>query len=127
MRQLPNPGEFILKWRGDTVKVELCLDVPAKGRAVLRTNLGGAAGRRREIIAETEDGEIEGFININALASNPDAQDSFNCNFAIADEVAAYRKAAQYNRFKEAMKAYRNKLMIGIKDGAVSAIHYVEE
>ena len=58
MRQLPNPGEFILKWRGDTVKVELCLDVPAKGRAVLRTNLGGAAVRRREIIAETEDGEM---------------------------------------------------------------------
>lgn len=63
---------------------------------------------------ETEDGEVEGFMNINALASNPDAQDSFNCNFAIADEVAAYKKAAQYNRFKEAMKSFRNKLMIGI-------------
>ena len=63
---------------------------------------------------ETDDGEVEGFMSINALASNPDSQDSFNCNFAIADEVAAYRKAAQYNRFKEAMKAYRNKLMIGI-------------
>ena len=28
--------------------------------------------------------------------------------------MAAYKKASQYNRFKEAMKAYRNKLMIGI-------------
>ncbi|HCK87179.1 MAG TPA: terminase, partial [Erysipelotrichaceae bacterium] len=28
--------------------------------------------------------------------------------------VAAYKKAAQYNRFKEAMKAYRNKLIVGI-------------
>ena len=63
---------------------------------------------------ETADGEVEGFMSINALASNPDSQDSFNCNFAIADEVAAYKKPAQYNRFKEAMKAYRNKLMIGI-------------
>lgn len=61
-----------------------------------------------------ENGEPDGFLNIIALASNPDSQDSFNCNFAIADEVAAYKKAAQYNRFKEAMKAYRNKLMIGI-------------
>lgn len=61
-----------------------------------------------------ENGEQEGLLSINALASNPDSQDSFNCNFAIADEVAAYKKAAQYNRFKEAMKAYRNKLMIGI-------------
>lgn len=60
------------------------------------------------------DGTPDGTIEIIALASNPDSQDSFNCNFAIADEVAAYRKPAQYNRFKEAMKAYRNKLIIGI-------------
>lgn len=56
------------------------------------------------------DGEIE----IQIMASNPDAQDSFNCNFAIADEVAAYKKAAQYNRFKEAQSAYTNRLMVGI-------------
>ena len=60
------------------------------------------------------DGTPDGSINIVALASNPDSQDSFNCNFAIADEVAAYKKSAQYNRFKEAMKAYTNKLMVGI-------------
>ena len=48
------------------------------------------------------------------MPANPDSQDSFNCNFAIADEVAAHKKPAQYNRFKEAQKAYRNKLMIGI-------------
>lgn len=61
-----------------------------------------------------EEGRIDGQLSINALASNPDSQDSFNCNFAIADEVAAYKKPAQYNRFKEAMKAYRNKMIIGI-------------
>ena len=55
-----------------------------------------------------------GLIEINALASNPDAQDSFNCNIAIADEIHAFKKAKQYTLFKEAMKAYRNKLMIGI-------------
>ena len=60
------------------------------------------------------DGRPNGSIRIEALASNPDAQDSFNCNIAIADEVHAFKKAAQYNRFKEAMKAYTNKLMIGI-------------
>lgn len=56
----------------------------------------------------------DGSIRIEALASNPDAQDSFNCNIAIADELHAFKKASQYNRFKEAMKAYSNKLMIGI-------------
>ena len=61
-----------------------------------------------------KNGEPDGSLEIQILASNPDVQDSFNCNFAIADEVAAYKKPAQYNRFKEAMKAYTNKLMIGI-------------
>lgn len=61
-----------------------------------------------------KDGRPDGSIEIIALASNPDAQDSFNCNFAICDEVAAYKKPAQYNRFKEAMKAYQNKLIVGI-------------
>jgi len=55
-----------------------------------------------------------GSVYIEAVAANPDVQDSFNCNIAIADEIHAFKKAAQYNRFKEAMKAYTNKLMIGI-------------
>lgn len=55
-----------------------------------------------------------GMVSIRALAANPDAQDSFNCNVAIADEVHAFKKPKQYNLFKEAMKAYTNKLMIGI-------------
>lgn len=61
-----------------------------------------------------KNGVPDGTIDIQIMASNPDAQDSFNANFAIADEVAAYKKPAQYNRFKEAMKAYTNKLMVGI-------------
>lgn len=65
-------------------------------------------------IFHDSDGRPDGSLEIIALASNPDAQDSFNCNFAICDEVAAYKKPAQYNRFKEAMKAYRNKLIVGI-------------
>ena len=60
------------------------------------------------------EGRPDGSIEIIALATNPDAQDSFNCNFAICDEIAAYKKPAQYNRFKEAMKAYQNKLIVGI-------------
>ena len=55
-----------------------------------------------------------GFFRLDALAANPDAQDSFNCNLAIADEIHAFKKPKQYNLFKEAMKAYSNKLMIGI-------------
>ena len=59
-------------------------------------------------------GNTQGSILIQALASNPKSQDSFNCNFAIADEIARYSSPAQYNRFKEAMKAYTNKLIVGI-------------
>lgn len=55
-----------------------------------------------------------GSLYIQALAANPDRQDSLNCNIAIADEMHAYKTPKQYNIIKEAMKAYTNKLMIGI-------------
>lgn len=55
-----------------------------------------------------------GSVSLNALASNPDAQDSFNANIIIADEVHAYRSPKQYNILKEATKAYTNKLVIAI-------------
>ena len=56
----------------------------------------------------------DGSIYIEALAANPDRQDSLNCNIAIADELHAYTRPKQYNIIKESMKAYTNKLMIGI-------------
>lgn len=55
-----------------------------------------------------------GYLTIEALASNPEAQDSFNAPISIADEIQAFKRASQYNRFKEAGKAYTNKLMLGI-------------
>ncbi|EAC3152769.1 terminase large subunit [Listeria monocytogenes] len=56
----------------------------------------------------------DGSLYIKALAANPDRQDSLNCNVGIADELHAYKTPKQYNIIKEAMKAYTNKLMIGI-------------
>ena len=57
MTQEPSTEAFLLKWKGDTVKVTLKLDAPRQGRAAFRTNLGHAKVRRREIIADTERGE----------------------------------------------------------------------
>ena len=59
-------------------------------------------------------GKDDGSLEIIAMPTNPDAQDSFNCNFVIADEVASYKKPAQYNRFKEATAAYENSLCLSI-------------
>lgn len=56
----------------------------------------------------------DGSFYIRALAANPDAQDSLNCNIAIVDEIHAFKQPKQYNLFKEAMKAYTNKILIGI-------------
>lgn len=66
--------------------------------------------QEHSISYEFEDGSL----NIEALAANPDRQDSLNCNIAIADEIHAYKSPKQYNIIREAMKAYTNKLMIGI-------------
>lgn len=67
-----------------------------------------------DLTFKDDAGVQNGSLRIEALAANPDAQDSFNCNIAILDEIHAFKKPAQYNRFKEAQKAYTNKLTIGI-------------
>lgn len=59
------------------------------------------------------DGSVQGGLRIEALASNPKGHDSFVCNIAIVDEMHVI-SASEYNRFKEAMKPYTNKLLIGI-------------
>lgn len=71
-------------------------------------------------------GEVgaDGSIYIRALAANPDAQDSLNCNIAIADELHAYKTPKQYTIIKDAMKAYTNKLMIGITTAGDSVNSY---
>lgn len=62
----------------------------------------------------TQGGDEAGSLKIEALASNPDNQDGYNCNIAICDEVHAYKDPNQYFVIRQAMKAYVNKLLIGI-------------
>ena len=59
----------------------------------------------------------DGFIEINALASSPDRQDSFNSSLVLADELHTYKSANQYQVLKDATAAYTNKLVIGISSG----------
>lgn len=55
-----------------------------------------------------------GSMEMQALAYNPDSQDSFNCNIVVADEIHAYKNPKPYNLMKQATKAYTNKLVIAI-------------
>jgi len=72
--------------------------------------------------AHTIEAELpDGSFFIRALAANPDTQDSLNCNIAICDEIHAFKSTKQYNLFKEAMKAYTNKLIIGISTAGDNA------
>lgn len=65
-----------------------------------------------------------GSLHLEALAGNPDAQDSFNCNYVIADEMHAYKSPKQYTILKDATKAYTNKLVIGITTGGDNIISF---
>ncbi len=90
-------------------------NIERMGEKKIRGKKGGSIS----VIDNNNEHSIEGVIGegsffIRALAANPDAQDSLNCNIAIADEVHAFKQPKQYNLFKEAMKAYTNKLIIGI-------------
>lgn len=86
---------------------------------VLRMGEDAKSGGCVKIIDNNNEHSMEatlpdGSFFIRALAANPDAQDSLNCNIAICDEIHAFKTPKQYNLFKEAMKAYTNKLLIGI-------------
>lgn len=53
-------------------------------------------------------------LYIQALASDEKRLDSLNCNLLILDELHAFKSAKRYKLMKDATKAYRNKLLIGI-------------
>lgn len=71
-----------------------------------------------------ENGRESGSIYIEALAANPDAQDSLNSNIQICDEMHVYKSAKQYNVIREAGKAYTNKLCIGITTAGDNATSF---
>jgi phage terminase large subunit-like protein len=64
-----------------------------------------------------DKGRVNGSLRIEALAANPDKQDSLVANIQICDEIHAYKSAKQYNVIKESGKAYSNRLCIGITTG----------
>lgn len=62
----------------------------------------------------TKDFGEDGSIYIQALASDEKRLDSLNANLLILDELHAFKSAKKYILMKNAQKAYRNKLLIGI-------------
>jgi phage terminase large subunit-like protein len=61
-----------------------------------------------------QDGNKNGAIKIQALASDSKKADGLNANFFILDEIHAYKNANEYFVYKQAQKSYVNKLLIGI-------------
>ena len=86
-------------------------DDPNQGLRIIDNNM------ERSISGDIGDG----MISINALAANPDKQDSFNCNIVIADEAHTYKSPQQYQILKDATKAYTNKLVIIISSNGPNA------
>lgn len=82
------------------------------GWQLINNNMG------HRIVHSNLDG---GSVHLEALAGNAGAHDSFNCNIVIADEIHAYKSPEEYNRLKEATKAYTNKLVIGISTAGDNA------
>ncbi len=89
MKQTPACEDFLLRWKGDTLDVSLTLDAPRRGHAVLRTNLGGASIRRREIIEETENGVTPLAKAWRDIPMREILPGSFVCEVAL-DEVGVF-------------------------------------
>lgn len=56
----------------------------------------------------------DGELRIQALAADSKRADGINGNIFILDEIHAYKSSNDYFVYKQAMKAYVNKLLIGI-------------
>jgi phage terminase large subunit-like protein len=61
-----------------------------------------------------KNGDKSGAIRIQAIASNAKKADGLNANIFILDEIHGYKNANEYAVYKQAMKAYVNKILIGI-------------
>ena len=86
-------------------------DDPMTGLRIIDNNM------ERSISGDVGDG----YLSINALASSPDKQDSFNCSIVIADELHTYKSPNQYQVLKDATAAYTNKMVLGISSGGEKA------
>jgi phage terminase large subunit-like protein len=60
------------------------------------------------------EGRKTGAMKIQALASDAKKADGLNANIFILDEIHAYKNANEYFVYKQAQKAYINKMLIGI-------------
>ena len=55
-----------------------------------------------------------GALKIQALAADAKRADGLNANIIILDEIHGYKSPNDYHVYRQAMKAYENKLLIGI-------------
>lgn len=60
------------------------------------------------------DGKVTGSIRIEALAQDAKRADGLVSNLLILDELHGYKNANEYHVYKQAMKAYSRKLLLGI-------------
>lgn len=65
------------------------------------------------------EGEKTGAMKIQALAADAKRADGLNANIIILDEMHAYKNSNEYYVYKQAMKAYINKLLIGITTAGI--------
>ncbi|MBR0504358.1 MAG: glycogen debranching protein, partial [Kiritimatiellae bacterium] len=93
LQQTPGPDSYLLRWKGDDLVVMLTLDAPCKGRAVLRTNLGAASVRRREIIEETEQGIVPLAKAWNDVPMKEVRLGTYQCTVRL-DEVGVFSAKA---------------------------------
>ncbi len=85
LMQLPIPGKRLIHHAGDTITVTLQGVGAVPGQALLRTNIGRAAIRRREIIRRVEDDTAFQFRDWHDVAMLPGDNGDFTLTLPLAE------------------------------------------
>ena len=100
LQQNPEPGSFHLRWAGDTFTATLKLDAPRPGRAVFRTEIGGAAVARRETVEQNDLGATPLDFSANGQVQSiarrlTEGGFSVQSVWAMGSEIAAIDRAGE--------------------------------
>lgn len=126
MHQIPECGEHLLFFRGDSVKFILKLNEPLKGKAFLRTNIGNAEIHRNEIIRNIEANIPPTGMDWHDLSMERQDDNNFSITVGLAEVGHFEAKCFFYpENTSEAIWVHGENVQINVEPAAYCAANSI--